>query len=102
MIAYRKSFGVNALLLPILLVLACGGSEEATPTSSFCDMKSPQFKLDGEVRPFSMGFNRWPPDATEDAIDRMNTFLAVHGDLTLLHMDGGVPWPEALSDGPLL
>lgn len=45
-----------------------------------------------------MGFSRWPPVATEEGIDRMNTFLAEHGDLRLLHMNGGVPWPKALVD----
>lgn len=30
----------------------------------------------------------------------MNRFLAEHADLTLIHLDNGVPWPEALSDQP--
>lgn len=29
----------------------------------------------------------------------MNEFIEVHGDLTAMHFDGRVPWPEALSDG---
>lgn len=45
-----------------------------------------------------MGFTRWPPEATVSGIGRMNQFIVSHGDLTALHFDGGVPWPEALSD----
>lgn len=52
------------------------------------------------MRPFHMGFTRWPPEATLEGIARMDAFLAAHGDMTALHFDGGIPWPEALTNGP--
>jgi len=48
-----------------------------------------------------MGFTRWPPEATLEGLARMDAFLAAHGDLTALHFDGGIPWPEALSGDTL-
>lgn len=46
-----------------------------------------------------MGFTRWPPEATLEAIQRMNELIAAHGDLSAIHFDGGIPWSEALADG---
>lgn len=47
-------------------------------------------------RSFAMGFTRWPPDFTVEAVESMYAFIAQHGDLMAHHFDGGVPWPEAL------
>ncbi len=48
-----------------------------------------------------MGFTPWPSDATLGAIDLAYTQIAAHGDLIAHHLDGGIPWPEALAGTPL-
>lgn len=92
---------VSLALLPlVLLTLACGGAVAERSTPPACDLDPPQFETELDRRPFAMGFNRWPPDATEQAVERMNSFLVEHADLTLIHLDNGVPWPEALAGEP--
>jgi len=86
------------LLAIALVTLACGESA-AAPTPA-CVPSTAVVKAEAESRPFHMGFTRWPPVATLEGIARMDAFLAAHGDLTALHFDGGVPWPEALADSP--
>lgn len=51
-------------------------------------------------RSFAMGFTRWPPDFTAEAVESMYAFIAQHGDLIAHHFDGGIPWPEALEGRP--
>ena len=90
-----------ALILLLLSTLACGESTVSAAPTPACTATSPAVKLDAESRPFHMGFTRWPPEATLEGIDRMNNFVNTYGDMTALHFDGGVPWPEALTDSPL-
>lgn len=66
-----------------------------------CQPNQLEVQVDATARPFHMGFTRWPPEATLEGLARMDAFLAAHGDLTALHFDGGVPWPEALIGDPL-
>ena len=90
---------IAVLLVPLFASLACG--QAPAPSSPVaCDPESAAVDLRAESRPFAMGFSRWPPDATIEAIAAMNAFLAEHADLTLLHFDNGVPWPEALANEP--
>ncbi|MBT9456028.1 MAG: hypothetical protein IV097_05335 [Burkholderiaceae bacterium] len=55
-------------------------------------------------RKFHMGFTTTPYDTPDDAAGQgevaryVDDKLAQHGDLVALHMDGGVPWMEALLD----
>lgn len=55
-------------------------------------------------RKFHMGFTTTPYDTPPDAAGQaevaryIDDKLAQHGDLVALHMDGGVPWMEALLD----
>jgi len=51
-------------------------------------------------RPYLMGFTRWPPDFTEKGLATMDRFIEGHADLVALHLDNGIPWPEALAGKP--
>jgi hypothetical protein len=57
-----------------------------------------------DSRKFLMGFTTTPYDTPSDAAGQaevaryIDDKLAQHGDLVALHMDGGVPWMEALLD----
>ena len=89
------------VFLLLSLTLACGSTEDSEPPSDRpCDPQVPEFELEAISRPFAMGFNRWPSDFTEEAIEEMYAFIGEHGDLILYHFDGGVPWPEALHGEP--
>ncbi len=90
---------VLALILLIISTLACGGANVTATATPVCLASSPTVKLEAETRPFHMGFTRWPPEATLEGIQHMNEFIETHGDLTAMHFDGGIPWPEALADG---
>jgi len=48
-------------------------------------------------RPYLMGFTRWPPDFTVEGMATMDRFIEDHADLVALHLDNGIPWPEALA-----
>jgi hypothetical protein len=88
---------IIALTLIPLLILTCAGA--AFPAVS-CPTPPAPPALTIQSRPFLMGFTRWPPEATTQGIEKMNTFLANHGDLTAIHFDGGIPWNEALNAQP--
>lgn len=88
-----------SLITLALVTLACGGVT-TSPTPA-CIPSTASVEVNAPSRPFHLGFTRWPPEATLDGISRMNNFLSTHGDMTALHFDGGVPWPEALTHGPL-
>lgn len=47
-----------------------------------------------------MGFTRWPSDNTTAARTLADLRLATQGDLAVVNLAGGVPWPEALSGAP--
>lgn len=44
-----------------------------------------------------MGFTRWPADNTGTAKTLADLRIATQGDLAVVNLAGGVPWPEALS-----
>ncbi len=46
-------------------------------------------------RSFRLGTTLWPPDLTQEAVDRAETFVARNCDLAAPMLLGGVPWPEA-------
>lgn len=94
-----------------LAALACGekqpdaletdpAAEASTPETLSCNFPQPDFSMPSQTRSFDLGFSRWPPAATQMAIERLNAFLIRHADMTLIHLDSGVPWPEALADEP--
>lgn len=84
---------MQAIALTLLLLLVAAGCKK-DPALSQPEECNP-------TRSFAMGFTRWPPAATVQGLDRMNRFLSAHGDLTALHFDGGVPWPEAFQNASL-
>jgi|Deesub1362A_J573_1020465.scaffolds.fasta_scaffold03379_4 hypothetical protein len=87
-----------ALGLLLITILACGQPSSSTPMP--CDLRLPPYIAPVSRRPFAMGFNRWPSDLTQEAVEEMYAFIAQHGDLILHHLDNGVPWPEALQGAP--
>jgi hypothetical protein len=94
-----KLRGITSFLLLIIFTLACGGTNVPAAATPVCSATSPTVKVEAGARPFHMGFTRWPSEATIEGIQHMNEFLETHGDLTAMHYDGGIPWPEALTDG---
>jgi hypothetical protein len=88
------------VLLPLVFSMACAGTAKAVPTPT-CQPPVTPPALEATSRDFYMGFTRWPPEATLEGIARMNSFIEQHADLTALHFDGGIPWPEALAGDPL-
>ncbi|HTL51342.1 MAG TPA: hypothetical protein VL860_02075, partial [Planctomycetota bacterium] len=52
-------------------------------------------KSNPPTRPFHMGFTSWPYAATIPAVDDTWTKIHAHGDMITIHIDQGVPWPEA-------
>lgn len=48
------------------------------------------------IRAFDMGFTTWPYDATPAAVNFVYTEIPVRGDFIAHHLDGGIPWQEAL------
>jgi hypothetical protein len=48
------------------------------------------------VRPFRMGFTRWPSEISLAGIQQADQFLGKHADLVSMMFMGGIPWQEAL------
>ena len=98
---FRKNHVVAiSIALTFLVTLACAGTAAPAVPTPACQPNQPDAQIEAASRPYRMGFTRWPPEATLEGIARMDAFLAAHGDLTALHFDGGVPWPEALIGDP--
>lgn len=68
---------------------ACGGSSGGSPPPP-----------PAEVRPFELGFTPWPYDATATAVNFVYSEVALRGDFIAHHLDGGIPWEEALNGMP--
>lgn len=49
------------------------------------------------TRSMRVGFSPWPWDATVSAVNDTYDKIATHGDLNAHHLDGGIPWEEALA-----
>ncbi len=47
-----------------------------------------------------MGFSSWPPDLTDTARTRIYTLLQQDTNITLQHLDNGIPWNQALKSKP--
>ena len=85
----RKASALLQLAVLVSLLHACGGSSE-TPAP----VPLP------ETRPFELGFTPWPYDATETAVNFVYSEVAARGDFIAHHLDGGIPWQEALDGTP--
>jgi len=51
-------------------------------------------------RPFRMGFTTFPYEISLSAVDWVYSKIAVDADMTVFHLDQGIPWVEALSGQP--
>ena len=67
----------------------CGGGGGGSSTS---DPQDPPTV----TRAFDMGFTTWPYDATVTAVNYVYTETSARGDFVAHHLDGGIPWQEAL------
>ncbi|WP_119628479.1 glycosyl hydrolase 53 family protein [Methylocaldum marinum] len=56
--------------------------------------------ITADSRPFLMGFTRWPPDLSEASVEIADRFIEQHADLAVVHLLGGIPWPEAFGGLP--
>ena len=74
-----------------ILLQACGGSSGSAP---------PPPPPPTEARSFELGFTPWPYDATATAVNFVYSEAALRGDFIAHHLDGGIPWEEALTGTP--
>ena len=78
--------------VPALLIVAmtgCGGSDSGSGAGA-------QQNPPPVTRAFEIGFTTWPYDATVAAVNFVYTETSARGDFIAHHLDGGVPWQEAL------
>ena len=47
-----------------------------------------------------LGLQPFPYDFSQEAIDQVHRIAAEHSTLYVVHRDNGIPWAEALADGP--
>jgi hypothetical protein len=82
---------IASIVLAMLLAtaLGCGGG------GSGSNQGGPQ-DPPPVTRDFDMGFTTWPYDATIEAVNFVNTEISARGDFIAHHLDGGIPWQEAL------
>jgi hypothetical protein len=90
---------VHALMIMVLFSLAflsgCAEEEKDQPCS-----EGERYSVQQSIRPFYMGFTTWPPGPQIRSSEEMYTFIHSHADIIGHQFDGGVPWREALEDGP--
>ncbi|MCB0363087.1 MAG: hypothetical protein KDD35_10210, partial [Bdellovibrionales bacterium] len=75
------------LFFLILSIFSCGGEGSKDSVNT---------PISG-VRHFRMGFTPWLYAATSTAQDEIFGFIEGNADLMAIHLDGGVPWPEAFT-----
>ncbi len=87
----------NALvsLFLTLMFVSCGGSS-SDPTATVTPPPPPVI----EKRSFYMGFTPWLYEASLDAISVTYSRISAHGDMIKHHIQGGIPWQEALDGTP--
>ena len=83
----RRIVSIVQVALVLGMLQACGGgSSGAAPPP-----------VPVETRGFELGFTPWPYDATSEAVSFVYAEAASRGDFIAHHLDGGVPWNEALN-----
>ena len=82
-----RIFRVHAMILIAIMAL----------TLSACNRRrsSRESNPSAPTRSFHMGFTNWPYAATTAAVDDTWSKIHAHGDMITIHLDQGVPWPEA-------
>ncbi len=81
--------GAIVLALSIAAMAGCGGGGGG---SSASEPQNPP----PVTRAFDLGFTTWPYDATVEAVNFVYTETSSRGDFVAHHLDGGIPWQEAL------
>ena len=90
---------VSLLLMAVLVLFAgCSGSTKESPVP---EPDEPLPEVDVQTRSFALGFTPWPYDATLEAINFVNNEIVSNGDIIAHHLDGGIPWQEALDETAL-
>lgn len=79
-----------ALLAALTCLYGCGGS-------SGSGSPPPPPPPAPDTRSFELGFTPWPYDATVAAVNFVYSEAATRGDFIAHHLDGGIPWEEALT-----
>lgn len=87
----RSAYRISLIVLIAVVLSACGGSGSSTGSDP---APAPQ-------RGYYMGFTPWPYDATQAAVNDVYEKLHASGDIIAHHLDGGIPWQEALDGDPL-
>lgn len=92
MTAHTLKCLLSALLVGFVTLLqACGDSSDTT---------TPMPLPEPDTRPFALGFTPWPYEASTTAVNFVYTEAALRGDFIAHHLDGGIPWDEALNGSP--
>jgi len=81
------------MLMTAALLQACGGSSGSGEPS-----QTPEEPT--VTRSIDLGFTPWPYDATTAAVSYVYSEAALRGDFIAHHLDGGIPWQEALDGTP--
>lgn len=91
----RKILKYLILFIAVILFFSLLGDEQPTRLTTVNET-STNPPIDSTIRPFLMGFTTWPPDTDATLIERNREFINTHGDITLIHQAGGVPWVEMI------
>lgn len=95
----NRFLSVRLLLMAVLVLFAgCSGSTKDSPVP---EPDEPLPEVDVQTRSFALGFTPWPYDATLEAINFVNNEIVSNGDIIAHHLDGGIPWQEALDETAL-
>ena len=87
LIKIRKAIRTLAFFSLIACIGSCGGDNDSTENAN-----------QAATRSFKMGFTPWLYAANLDAQALTYNRLAAHGDLIKHHLQGGIPWEEALNE----
>jgi hypothetical protein len=90
---WRRFILLAVLTGSLGLLAACGGSSGGGSAP-------PPPPPTQDTRTYELGFTPWPYDATVNAVNFVYSEVALRGDFIAHHLDGGVPWQEALDGAP--
>ena len=86
----NRLYSISLLFITVsLLVVACSGSSDGEQVEQVPDSND-------ETRSFALGFTPWPYDETIEAVNFVYSEIVSRGDIIAHHVDGGIPWQEAL------
>lgn len=91
-----KKLCLIMLVSTSLFVQSCELEKEKEKSSSLTSNTDDNNQTT-ESRSHYLGFTPWLYEATLDAQTDIYNFIGSHGDLIAHHLDGGVPWPEAVT-----